>query len=181
MQQFDEIRRGNYTVNLLPLMLMSSASTLSIITLNCCFGAHNEASINLIYLVTYCSAGSGNKSVSNCAFSLARNRVIFVVLPGTEGAFCSMWSIYLTTYLLLNKRSLEGTNKQYTELQLAMINQQVGGVKGIRGLLLNWRVWQHYLRRLCQLHGLWSVWLMPRYTCVFLCNKLLFIRIKHRK
>ena len=36
MQQYDEIRgrRGVYAVNLLLLMLMSSASTLSIITLN---------------------------------------------------------------------------------------------------------------------------------------------------
>jgi hypothetical protein len=63
-------RRGNYAVNLLLLMLMSSASTLSIITLN---------AADLIWYTQH---------------------------------------------------SREGTNKQYKELQLAMINPQVGGGKG---------------------------------------------------
>ena len=62
MQQFDEIRReeGSVYCQSLLLMLMSSASTPLVVKPN----------INLIYLVTYCSAGGGNKSFSNCVFSL---------------------------------------------------------------------------------------------------------------
>ncbi len=64
MQQFDEIRReeGSVYCQSLLLMLMSSASTPLVHTV--------KPNINLIYLVTYCSAGGGNKSFSNCVFSL---------------------------------------------------------------------------------------------------------------